>query len=99
MSLEHSAETPQAAVVQRPRAQNRTERRFYLGDPIPVVLNAHDFARIFNRSLNTIYGWDKAGKLRKFELRQPFGPQRWSGRLLQKFLDEGSHSLSLQRSA
>jgi hypothetical protein len=59
-----------------------------VGEVLPAALDAHDLARVFGKSLKTIYGWRAAGKLRKFELRQPMGSKRWSGRLLQSFLED-----------
>lgn len=68
-----------------------------LGESLPAALDAHDVARAFGKSLNTIYGWHHDGKLRRFELRKPMGSKRWSGRLLQEFLDGGGASLAAVR--
>lgn len=61
--------------------------RLRVGDPLPAACDAHDLSDAFGVSLNTIYDWKKAGKLRKFELRQPMGAKHWSGRLVSEFLD------------
>lgn len=58
-----------------------------VGETLPAACDAHDVARAFGRSLNTVYTWKKAGKLRRFELRKPMGSKQWSGRLLQEFVD------------
>lgn len=58
-----------------------------VGETLPAVLDAHQVARAFGKSVKTIHGWHKAGKLRRFELRKPMGTKRWSGRLLQEFID------------
>ncbi len=68
-----------------------------VGEPLPVALDAHDLARVFGTSLNTIYDWHKAGKVRRFELRKPMGSKRWSGRLVQDFLDGGGTRLAALR--
>jgi hypothetical protein len=59
-----------------------------VGESLPAALDAHDLARAFGKSIKTIYGWKQNGMLRRFELRKPMGSKRWSGRLLQAFLDE-----------
>jgi len=75
-----------------------TADQLRLGDPLPAALDAHDLARVFGKSLNTIYTWKKHGMLRRFELPKPMGSKKWSGRKVQDFLDGGS-SLSLAKSA
>lgn len=54
---------------------------------LPAALDAHDLARIFGKSFKTIHQWHKYGRLRRFELRKPMTSKRWSGRLVQDFLD------------
>jgi hypothetical protein len=68
-----------------------------VGDPLPAACDAHLVARVFGIALQTVYDWHKAGKLRKFELRQPMGAKRWSGRLLQEFLDGHGNRVALRR--
>jgi hypothetical protein len=63
-----------------------------VGELLPAACDAKDLARAFGKSLNTIYDWHAAGKLRRFELRKPMTSKRWSGKLVQTFLDEGGHS-------
>lgn len=63
-----------------------------VGECLPAALDAKDLARAFGKSLNTIYDWHRDGKLRRFELRKPMTSKRWSGKLVQVFLDEGAHS-------
>jgi len=58
-----------------------------VGEILPAACDAHDLVRAFGKSLNTIYDWHHGGKLRRFELRKPMGSKRWSGRLVQEFLD------------
>lgn len=70
-----------------------------VGETLDAALDAHQVARAFGKSVKTIHGWHKAGKLRKFELRQPMGTKRWSGRKLQDFLDAERTAMSLARSA
>jgi hypothetical protein len=62
---------------------------FTVGEVLPAACDAHDLARVFGKSLNTIYDWHKDGRLRRFELRKPMTSKRWSGVLLQQFLDGG----------
>lgn len=62
-----------------------------VGDVLPAALDAKDLAHAFGKSLNTIYDWHRDGKLRRFELRKPMTSKRWSGKLVQLFLDEGAH--------
>lgn len=69
-----------------------------VGEILPAACDAHDLARAFGKSLNTIYDWHKSGKLRRFEFRKPMTSKRWSGRLVQTFLDEGAHSSLRQAS-
>jgi hypothetical protein len=76
-----------------------TADRLRVGDELPAACDAHDLARAFGQSVSTIHRWAKGGKLRKFELRQPMGAKRWSGRKVQEFLDGGASPLSLARSA
>jgi hypothetical protein len=78
--------TPQAE--QSHGALDAPHGRLYVGDPIPAACDAKDLAHVFGKSLDTIYGWQKAGKLRKFELRQRMGTLRWSGKKVQRFLEE-----------
>lgn len=66
---------------------------FKVGDVLPVACDAHVIQRVFNISRVTVHDWHHNGKLRRFELRKPMGAKRWSGRLLQAFLDgEGAPS-------
>lgn len=60
-----------------------------VGDILPAACDAHDVARAFGISLNTVYDWKKNGTLRKFELPKPYGSKRWSGRLILLDLDGG----------
>jgi hypothetical protein len=69
------------------------------GETLPAACDAHDLARAFGKSLNTIYDWHKGGKLRRFEFGKPMGSKRWSGRKLQEFLDVERAPLSIARSA
>lgn len=69
-----------------------------VGEILPAALDAKDLARAFGKSLNTIYDWHRDGKLRRFELRKPMTSKRWSGKLVQVFLDEGAHSALRQAS-
>ncbi len=71
----------------------------HVGDPLPAALDAHDLERIFGKSLKTIYDWHRDGRLRRFELRKPMTSKRWSGRLVQEFLDGGGSALSAIRRA
>jgi hypothetical protein len=70
---------------------------FRVGEPLPQACNAHDLTRVFGRSLGTIYDWERDGKLRRFELHRPLGTRKWSGKLLQKYVDGGAAALSLLR--
>jgi len=69
-----------------------------VGEVLPAACDAHNLVRAFGVSLNTIYDWKKAGKLRRFELGKPMGSKRWSGRLVQEFLDRGGAE-SLRRAS
>jgi transposase len=62
-----------------------------VGEVLPAALDAKEMARAFGKSLNTIYDWHRDGKLRRFELRKPMTSKRWSGKLVQVFLEEGAH--------
>jgi len=66
-------------------ADHTTLGRFKVGDQLGALLDAHDLARIFDCSLQTIYTWSKQGALRRFELRRPIGAKRWSGKLVQDY--------------
>jgi hypothetical protein len=71
-----------------------------VGETLPAALDAKDLARAFGMSLHAIYDWHKHGKIRRFELRKPMGPKRWSGRLVQEFLDGGgSAQTSIRRAS
>lgn len=70
-----------------------------VGEALPAACDAHDLARAFGKSLNTIYDWHKAGRIRRFELSKPMTSKRWSGRLVQDFLDRGSASTALRRAS
>lgn len=63
-----------------------------VGEILPAACDAHDLVRVFGKSLNTIYDWHHAGKLRRLELPKPMGSKRWSGRLVQEFLDRGGNA-------
>jgi hypothetical protein len=67
-----------------------------LGEVLPVACDAHIIQRVFHISLGSVYDWHRDGKLRRFELRKPMGSKRWSGRLLQAFLDGEGHLSSAQ---
>jgi hypothetical protein len=60
-----------------------------VGEILPAACDARDLARAFGKSLQTIYDWHKAGKLRRFELGKPMTSKKWSGKLIQEFLDGG----------
>lgn len=68
-----------------------------VGETLDAALDAHQVARAFGKSSKTIHGWHKAGKLRRFELRKPMGTKRWSGRLLQEFLENTIEPHALRR--
>lgn len=68
-----------------------------VGEPLPAACDAHDLARAFGVTVNCIYNWNKAGKLRKFALRQPMGSRRWSGRRVIEFLDAESSWSALRK--
>jgi hypothetical protein len=90
----------QAAPAPTQQASSRLDvctepREFRLGDPLPAAVDAHMLARIFGKSIPTIHRWAKNGKLRRFELRNPVDEHRWSGRLLQAYLDGGGASLGV----
>jgi hypothetical protein len=68
-----------------------------VGAILPAACDAHDLARVFGKSLNTIYDWHRDGRLRRFELRKPMTSRRWSGRLVQEFLDGGTGIAGLRR--
>ncbi len=69
-----------------------------VGETLPAACDAHDLARAFGMSLNTIYDWHKGGKFRRLELRKPMGSKRWSGHLVQEFLSENRLSSLRQAS-
>lgn len=95
MSRKQALQSPTPAPHEPDGDRQIVLRACKVGDPLPLALDAHDLAAIFGRSLNTIYDWKKAGKLRRFELRQPMGAKRWSGRLLQQHLDGSGAALSV----
>ena len=70
---------------------------FTVDTQLPVACDAHDVGRVFNVAVKTVYGWKQAGKLRRFELAKPMGSRRWSGRLLQAFVNGESHPLEVIR--
>jgi hypothetical protein len=99
MTREQSAQALDTLAVEPSRDQHVTPRAFKVGDPLPVALDAHDIAHVFGRSVKTVHGWHKAGKLRRFDLPKPIGSKRWSGRKLQEFLDGGGALSVMRRSA
>lgn len=58
-----------------------------VGESIPALCDARDLAHIFGCAIATVYAWQHDGKLRRFELRRPIGTRRWSGKLLQRYVD------------
>lgn len=99
MSHEHSAQAVESPAIEPSRDEHIAARPFQVGDPLPVALDAHDLARVFGRSVKTVHGWHKAGKLRRFDLPKPIGSKRWSGRKLQEFLDGGGTLSVMRKSA
>jgi hypothetical protein len=66
-------------------------------ETLPAACDAHDVGRVFNVSVKTVYGWHQSGRLRRFELAKPMGSRRWSGRLLQAFVNGESNPLEVIR--
>jgi hypothetical protein len=65
--------------------------------PLPVALTARDISRIFGISLGSVYTWDRNGLLRRFALSKPMGAHRWSGRLVDRFLNGEDNPLEAIR--
>jgi hypothetical protein len=62
-----------------------------VGELLPAACDAHDLARAFGKSLQTMYDWHRDGRLRRFELPKPMTSRRWSGKLIMRFLEESRH--------
>ncbi len=54
---------------------------------LPALCDAKDLARVFGVALNTVYDWRKQGKLRRFEVKRPIGPRRWSGARVREYVE------------
>ena len=61
--------------------------RHRVGDPLPAAMGVPELAQVFGICLQTCYNWIQDGKFKRFEFRRPIGSKKYSGRLVQAYLD------------
>lgn len=67
-----------------------TESTAYLtSDPLPRAMSPGDLMRALNMSQTTFYKYQREGKLKRFQLARAIGEKRYSGRLVEAYLDGG----------
>lgn len=59
----------------------------HVGEPLEKALGANQMAAAFGISYATFRRKEVRGDFRTFELPRPIGNKRWSGALVQAFLD------------
>ncbi len=62
----------------------------HVGDPLPNALTASDLMRALNLGAATFFRYQKAGKFKRFEFRRAIGHKRYSGVLVQRYLDQST---------
>lgn len=64
-------------------------RPYQVGDDLPMACGVQDLARFFGVSTSRIHQLRRAGKFRRFEIKDAIGPKRWSGVLLKRYAEHG----------
>lgn len=72
---------------------------FRLGDPLPLRCLPEHLQAIFQIGPSRFYALVKAGRFDRFELRPRIGRRAWSGKLLQRYLDQEGSSSRFVKSA
>lgn len=81
-------------------AQPETQQgRFTVADleRLPLLVGANEFANILNCSCKSICAWHKRGLLKRFEVKDAFGPKRWSGILIRQYLETSATAEPVRR--
>jgi hypothetical protein len=74
-----------------PAPPRPSDKRAYVGDPLPNAMGADELMRVLNLKPATFYNYQKAGKLKRFEFRRPVShTKRYSGALVKRYLEQTS---------
>lgn len=61
-----------------------------VGDPLPAAMGPAELMHALGMNSPGFYKWHRLGKLKRFEFKRPIGNKKYSGRLVQAYLDSRS---------
>jgi hypothetical protein len=71
--------------VDAPETKPFTPHR--VGDTLPAALGPRELQQALNITPATFYKWHRLGKFKRFEIKRAIGIKKYSGRLVQAYLD------------
>jgi len=68
-------------------AQDGTRKPHRVGEILPAVLSPADLMRVLGFTRSAFYRLHKQGQFKRFEIKRAIGLKKYSGRLVQAYLD------------
>jgi len=67
--------------------QNGTRKPHRVGEILPAVLSPAELMRVLGFTRSAFYRLHKQGQFKRFEIKRAIGLKKYSGRLVQAYLD------------